>query len=276
MPATTTLDWTAARAAVAAAGPRLTSMLRTARHPEAPALGSWDVSQVATHISHAVDTVTAMSEGGGNLIDDISGLASLTTVMVAGEGRRTLAEVADRIDASTARFLAAMDAAERRGDDDARSWMVRGTVLRPSNLTCHILNELTVHGLDIARAEGVPWPIDRSHANLIVQGFLFPSLGVMGRSMVDQDTARGVRARMQIHLRGGGGSACLRFDDGNLTVEPVAAGPVDCHLSVDPAAFLLVAWARIGQTQAILRGQLLAWGRRPWLGLQMRSWVRTI
>ena len=65
------------------------------------------------------------------------------------------------------------------------------------------------------------------------------------------------------------------FDDGGMTVE--ASRPrqkVDCHLSVDPAAFLLVAWGRISQWQAIPKGQLLAWGRRPWLGLQLRGLVR--
>ena len=40
------------------------------------------------------------------------------------------------------------------------------------------------------------------------------------------------------------------------------------------AAFLLVAWGRISQWGAIPKGQLLAWGRKPWLGVQLRSWLR--
>jgi uncharacterized protein (TIGR03083 family) len=270
MTATTTVDWEAARRAVAEAGPRLTSMLRNVRRPDAPALGQWDLTQVATHISHSADTIRAMSKGGGNLIESLDGLGILTRVMVEGEGRRPLTEIADRIDASVAGFLADMAAA---GDDSSHSWLVNGSEMPLSTFTCHMLNELTVHGLDVARAEGVPWPIDRGHAALIVQGFLFPSLHTLGRDMVIEEKAGRKRARFEIRLRGDG-RAWLVFADGNFSVEGAPQGPVDCHLSVDPAAFLLVAWARESQWPAIAKGQLLAWGRKPWLGLQLRSWLR--
>jgi len=270
MTSPTVVDWQAARRAVAAAGPRFSALLRSARRPEAPALGTWDVTELAVHLSHSVDTATAMANGGGNLLDDIWGLAPLSGVMVGGEGRRSLDEVADRIDAGVAAFLAAMDGA---GGDEVRPWLVKGTEMTLSNLTCEVLSELTVHGWDIARAEGVPWPIDRAHAAMVVEGFLVPSLHALGRSMVDQRAAAGVRARFEIRVRGGG-RACLRFHYGDLSVEASPGGPVDCHLLVDPVAFLLVSWGRCSQWTPILRGQLLAWGRRPWLGLRLRSWLR--
>lgn len=272
MSATTTVDWAAARRAVARAGPRLTAVLRSAAKPEAPALGEWDLTQVATHISHAVDTVSAMSAGGGNLLEDISGLPMLSRVMIEGEGRRPLPELADRIDASVARFLAAMEAAAANGDS-AATWMIQGSEMPLSALTCHVLNELTVHGLDVARAEGVPWPIDRADAALILQGFVFPALHTLGRAMVVQEKAGDRRARFEVRLRGDG-RAWAFFDKGDFSVEGSPQGPVDCHLSVDPEAFLLVAWGRINQWQAIPKGQLLAWGKKPWLGLQLRSWLR--
>jgi uncharacterized protein (TIGR03083 family) len=264
------VDWAAARRAVAVAGPRLSALLRSARHPTAPALGRWDVSEVAVHASHSIDTATAMAKGGGNLLDDIWGLAPLSGVMVGGEGRRSLDEMADRIDAGVAAFLAAMDDA---GADEGRPWLVRGTEMTMSNLTCEVLSELTVHGWDIARAEGVPWPIEAAHAALIVEGFLLPSLQVLGRSMVDQRAAAGARARFEVRVRGGG-RVWLRFHYGNVSVEAAPGGPVDCHLLVDPVAFLLVSWGRTSQWPAIGRGRLLAWGRRPWLGLRLRSWLR--
>lgn len=270
MGAITTVDWAAARQAVAEAGPRLTALLRSATKPEAPALGDWDVTQLAAHVSHALDTITAMSKGGGNLIEEISGLSTLSRVMVEGEGRRPLAELADRIDASVAGFLAAMETA---GEDTPQTWLLVGSELPMSALTCHMLNELIVHGYDIARALGTPWPIDRAQASLIVQGFLFPALHIIGRGMVVQEAAGGKRARFEVRLRGDG-RAWLRFDQGDFSVEASPQGPVDCHLSVDPAAFLLVAWGRISQWSAIPKGQLLAWGRKPWLGLQLRAWLR--
>ena len=270
MTATTTVDWAAAQRAVADTAARFTAMLRSARRPEAAAIGEWDVTRTAIHTSLVVDAVTAMTRGGGNLLTDIWDLSTLSRVMIEGEGRRSLGEMADRIDASVAGFLAAMEAA---GEDSSHSWILEGTEMPLSTLTCHVLNELTVHGRDIARAEGVPWPIDHAAASMIVQGFVFPALHTMGRSIVDQARAGEVRARFEVRLRGDG-RAWLCFDRGDFSVEGSPQGPVDCHLSVDPAAFLLVSWGRITQWPAIARGQLLAWGRKPWLGLQLRSWLR--
>jgi uncharacterized protein (TIGR03083 family) len=270
--AITTVDWAAARRAVAQAAPRLTAMLRSATKPDAPALGAWDVTEVAAHISHGMDTITAMSRGGGNILEDIAGLEMLTKVMVAGEGRRPLTELADRIDASVAAFLAAMEQ-EAAAGDTSHSWMVRGTELPLSSLTCHMLNELTVHGRDIAIGLGLPWPIDKAHAALILNGFVYPALHNLGRAMVVQEKAGDKRARFEVRLRGDG-RAWASFDNGDFSVEASPQGPVDCHLSVDAEAFLLVAWGRISQWQAIPKGQLLAWGKKPWLGLQLRSWLR--
>jgi uncharacterized protein (TIGR03083 family) len=266
----TTVDWAAARQAVAQAAPRLTAMLRSATKPEAPALGDWDVTELALHISHVVDAVTAMTRGGGNLIGEIGELPTLQRLMVEGDGRRPLPEIAARIDASVAGFLAAMEAASA---NTSHSWLIQGTEMPLSTLTCQILNELTVHGRDIAVALGEPWPIDNGHAALILQGFVFPALHTLGRAMVVQEAAGTKRARFDVHLRGDG-RACLVFDRGDFSVEASPQGKVDCKLSVDPAAFLLVAWGRISQWQAIPKGQLLASGRKPWLGLQMRSWLR--
>lgn len=272
MVATTTVDWAAARRAVARAAPRLTAMLRAATKPDAPALGEWDVTQLAAHISHVMDAITAMSRGGGNVIEDIAGLGTLSKIMVAGEGRRPLPELADRIDASVAAFLAAMEEAAAAGDS-SRSWLVQGTEMPLSVLTCHMLNELTVHGRDIAVGLGVPWRIDKNDAALILQGFVFPALHTLGRDMVVQERAGDLRARFEVRLRGDG-RAWAYFDNGVFSVEASPQGPVDCHLSVDAEAFLLVAWGRINQWSAIPRGQLLAWGKKPWLGLQLRSWLR--
>ena len=268
MSVTTSVDWPAAQKAVAEAGPRLTAMLRSVTRADVPALGEWSLSQVAVHVSLVTDAIWAMTRGGGNLIADVWDLGKLSQVLVAGEGPRTPAEMADRIDASVAGFLAAMEAAN---EDSSHNWLIQGTEMPLSTLTCQLLNELTVHGLDIARAEGVPWPIDRGHAALILQGYLFPALHTLGRAMVVQDKAG--NARFEVRLRGDG-RAWLRFADGDFSVEASPQGPVDCHLSVDPATFLLVAWGRTSQWPGIAKGQLLAWGRKPWLGMQMRSWLR--
>ncbi len=265
------VDRAAALTAVAAAGPRAATLLRSVTRPDAPAVGDWSVTDVAAHLSHGIDAIVAVARGAGGILEDVWALAGLTRALVAGEDERDLGRLADRIEASVATLL---DAVRRLGPDDDREWMVQGVTFHVTSLLCHALNELCVHGRDIALADGRRWTIPRSEANLIVNGFLVPALGGLGRQMVHPENARGVKASYDVKVRGGG-RAQWRFHDGDLTITPgPPPGPVDCHLSVDPEAFLLVAWGRLRQNGPIARGQLFAWGRKPWLGLKLRRLVR--
>lgn len=54
------------------------------------------------------------------------------------------------------------------------------------------------------------------------------------------------------------------------TVGP-ADGQVDCILSVDPVAFLRVGYGRANPLTAALTGKVVAFGRKPWLGLTFGS-----
>lgn len=265
------IDWTAAQAAVGANSARASELVRNVKQPEAPALGEWNVAQLATHLSHTLAGISAMANGGGNLLDDLWDLGTLMKVMVGGDSELDLKEIADNIDSNAAGLLEAMAAGGAA--DDKRAWLVKGMQVGMSTLTCHALNELLVHGYDLAKAEGVPWTIDRRDAALVVCGFLFPSIAGLGRAMVAQEEAGNLKATLEIRVRGGG-RAFFNFDHGDLSVTAEPAGRVDCVLSVDPVAFLLVAWGRISQWQAIPKGQLLAWGRKPWLALKLRSMLR--
>jgi hypothetical protein len=157
--------------------------------------------------------------------------------------------------------------------EGTRAWLVEGVTVPMTTLTCHLLNEILVHGNDIATAEGLPWPLERADTNLVVNGFLFPVLGGLGRQMVDQDVAGKMHSCLDIRVRGGG-RVYFVFEDGVLSVEEPSARKVDCHMSVDPTAFLLVAWRRKSKWNAIARGQLMAWGLKPWHGLKLREMLR--
>jgi hypothetical protein len=267
---TNEVDWAEARAAVASSAPRVGQLLRSVTHPDAPALGDWNLTDVAVHLSHVLDAIAAMAKGGGSILDDLWNLSILSKALVKGEQTRNLAELADRIETTAADFLALQDQAR---DNGLHSWLIKGVDFPLSTLTCHFLNELLVHGRDIALADGVPWPIERSQAALVVCGFLFPALGALRRTMVNQAEAAGLRVCMEVRVRGGC-RVYFRFDDGDFSVEPSPWKAVDVRLSVDPAAFLLVSWGRVNQWGPIRRGQLLAWGRKPWLGLKLRDLLR--
>ena len=62
----------------------------------------------------------------------------------------------------------------------------------------------------------------------------------------------------------------IRVADGTAEVRTVG-GPVDCVISADPVTYLLVVYGRMPLGRALLRGGMLAWGRRPWLGLRFKD-----
>jgi hypothetical protein len=258
------------RTAIAAMGARLSALVRAVNRPDVPAVGIWTTTDTAVHISHGIDIVTSLARGSSPMSDDIWDLTTLTTMLVDGESERDLPAIATRIDASVAILLGVLRDTE---GNPSRQWVVDGVEFPLSTIACHALNELVVHGGDIARADGAPWPIDRAIAALVLRGFMFPVLGALGRAMVETKNAAGVKATYHVALRGGG-EVYMRFDDGDLSVSDAAPGPVDCHLSVDPDAFLQVAWARTTQWPPILKGKLFAYGRKPWLGLKLRSLIR--
>jgi hypothetical protein len=257
------------------------------RNPRARAVGGWDLTEVAMHLSQAWIIVPAMARGdahtiaeivptmdteaGGSPLRDVWDLAATTWRGVQSDPERDPSVLADRIEARAADYFAACAAASPL---DSRPWLVDGVTVPPPTFTCHLLNETIVHGHDIARADGRRWPIDRAHAAIVLEGFVFPIISALGpRAMLDQQRAAGVRATYDVRLRGAG-RHIFAFDDGALAIRAPGSDKVDCHISADPASLLLVAWARKSQWVAIATGRLMAWGRKPWLGPRLRMLMR--
>jgi hypothetical protein len=67
----------------------------------------------------------------------------------------------------------------------------------------------------------------------------------------------------------------VHIDTGTATVSG-PGHPPDCWIYADPAAFLLVGYGRTGQWGQILRGRLLAGGRKPWLALRFANLLTSV
>ena len=77
------------------------------------------------------------------------------------------------------------------------------------------------------------------------------------------------RVSFELRMRGGGR---YRFAVVNGTALVGQAGaPVDCTITADPVAFLLVGFGRVPQWAPVLRGKLRAGGRRPWRATKFGS-----
>jgi hypothetical protein len=190
---------------------------------------------------------------------------------VNSDPERDLAVLADRIEARAQEYFSDCVGAD---PDAPRPWLVHGTTVRQSTFTYHLLNETVLHAYDIAHAAGRPWRIEPAHAAMVLGRFVVPVLQALdAHAMVNGAKAAGLQATYDVRIRGGD-SFYFIFNDGTLEIVEPSSRRVDCHISADPVAFLMVVWARQSQWTAIGKGKLMAWGRKPWLGPQFRSLIR--
>jgi len=268
------LDREAARAAVSSAAGRFTVLLRETDDIERPAAGTdWTVAETAAHVLWMFTGFSAAIAREPSTLTPEQYLEADIHTRMAASNADTIAMVdhtdagrlAELITAGAQRFLELVAQADPAAECET-PWFGTGVTRTPDCLTALALAELTVHGHDIATGTGRPWPISADHARIIL-GTVFPEMSPL---MVRPGAGRAGALTYEIRARGGGPRYVIRVADGTAEVR-AARGPVDCVISADPAAFLLVGYGRMALGRALLRGGVLAWGRRPWLGLRFQD-----
>lgn len=250
-----------ARAAFRDLVPSLVALVRSAPDANAASVGTWTVGDVAAHLSHVFrsDTDAIAGRPVPEATVTKAGIADATEKLLAEDGERDPALLADRISALANEF----DDVASRSQSASVDWL-QGIRLPPSAVACHLLSECLIHGHDIAEATGRPWRIQRHHALLALESGVFPLIAALPPSaFLNQEKAGSFRARVELRLRGGRGTV-MAFDRGSLTLDSIDGCDVDAHISADPAVLMLVFIGRQGIWKPLVEGKLAAWGRRPW------------
>lgn len=261
------MDREQALAAVAAAGERAADAIEAISDPDRRTRGlEWTLGQTAAHIVADVRYHRAWLRGEGKIDYFVPDLPEQNLRGIESVKERNPAALAAVVRQENAAFVS-----EAAGQPAGAAFPEEaGPDLSLEVMASVHLAELLVHGWDIAMTLGRPWAIGRGDANIVARGVL-PVLPMVA----DPAAAAGVSLRYELSLRGGGPRVLIRVHDGRLTVQPVVSRtPADCRISADPAAFLLVAYGRVGQLGPILRGQLVAWGRMPWAARRLNSFIR--
>jgi hypothetical protein len=122
------------------------------------------------------------------------------------------------------------------------------------------------HGYDIAKTLHRRPTISSKDARLALQGLV-----AVLPLFLDAKAAGDLRACLQIRVRGGE-RVWLVIESGAASIHHTPPRrPVDCYVSADPVALLLVALGRVRQWGPIASGKLVSWGRRPWLALRLTT-----
>ena len=221
----------------------------------------WSVAETAAHLVHEFDDYTAYAQGRKKVADSDQSPARRNAVANAAQLRadpdRDLGSLADRLGSAVEGFLAVPPR-------DERVLVSNGVWMTWSTMMSALLGELLVHGLDVARASGQPWRIERGEALQVIAGVM-----AMVPDYLDRAKAAGVEASFDLRLRGGP-RHLISVADGKAVV---GSGNGDCWISADPVAFLLVGFGRVGQWGQIARGRMVAGGRKPWLATKFGTLI---
>nr|WP_202468958.1 maleylpyruvate isomerase family mycothiol-dependent enzyme [Streptomyces sp. SID2888] len=227
-----------------------------------PVPGSeWTLGEAAAHLAQANELMADLAAGRERPYGagTPQSLAAANARALASFGERRAEPLAALIVEQTERFLEAQTRAVADGAADRTLRTPLGPLDRPQ-LASYLLTHMLGHGHDLARAVGRPSMIDRVRV-----GLCLPFLRAAMPRVADAAAAAGLTARYAIRLRGGSAFG-VTFTDGAVEVTPEPPDRPDCTLLVEPATFLLMALGRRDRWGAVLRGGVVAWGRRPWLG----------
>jgi SCP-2 sterol transfer family len=250
-----------ARAALDEQGRRFAALVGSLPTTATPIVGSeWTIRQAAVHWGMGMGVYAELATGTPSPIEsllDKAPVAAINSAFCADVPETDPGKLAGLILDGLDRFLNVT--AGRRGDQDVM-WHC-GTRVDLADLAGLALGEYLIHGYDVATTVGRPWPIAPEPAALALRGYL-----PMYALIVNPQAASGLTATYRIELRGGE-KFTVRFTDGAYRLEPPASGPVDCTITADPVAFLLVVTGRLPAAAAIALGLWRLSGEWPELAL---------
>jgi uncharacterized protein (TIGR03083 family) len=266
---TATLDapaWQALHDAVEQATGHCAGLLDQLTMPAAPATERWSAVEVGAHLVTVAALARAALPGrpGAHPFPELaervshtqlSDIAELNELLLRRYPERDPRSLADALRATVTGVL---DDCRGLTPETPVEWF-GGLVFPLSAALAHLLNELLIHGHDLAVAAGAPPTVPDAPAAVAFTRFILVVFGS------HQDSAPpGPGRRITVEFRSPyTAPVVLAVTGGHFSVEP-AGQPVDAHVWFSPGAFMLMLFGRTGVLRTTLTGKVLVWGRRPW------------
>ena len=245
-----------ASAALAVLVDRTTELVRSLDDVHVPIPRSdWTTRDTAVHLAIGAGLYAKLAAGmpsplQGRLSREV--MSARSSQRIAETSEADPEKLARLIEEATQEFLETI--AGRSGDQEV-VWH-GGLRIDLAALAGLLLSEQVLHGYDIASAIGRPWPIDPAHANLVLHGY-----GRCFGLFLDQERAGRLTAACRIDLRGGP-SCVVRLVGGEYHLGQPGSAPVDCIVSADPVALMMVLAGRLDQWAAMALGLISCEGAR--------------
>jgi hypothetical protein len=239
---------------------RLADLVRSIPDLHQPvADGRWTIRDVTAHLTTVFGLYTEFAAGA------TSPYRSLDRESCTAASEQLFADISEDDPGKLARLF--VDSAERFLDETSE---LPGDhpVMYHCDLNYHLfgltgtlLGDVLLHGYDVAARLQQPWRIDPSDAGLVLAAY-----ADLYHLILDPDRTNGLTLAVSIELHGSP-PFVARFDDGQLSFEPLGEDPVDATITADPAAFLMVGSGRLNRSAAIALGLMELGGPRPDLAM---------
>jgi uncharacterized protein (TIGR03083 family) len=264
--------WPAARDAVRRAAQRFTALVRSCAAPARTlATSTWTVSDSTMHVLSIallyvslVDTDAepppvpgldaALERTNVNTVSSLNALVLRhLTERDADVLCRDLSEAVDHL----------LRATVHTDPDSVVRWL-GGASVTVAGLLAHLTNELLIHGWDIARATGRPWPMPEADAALFFELFFLDMVRHDHGVLIDTGVRQPARPIAVAFRSAYTPRTTTVLKDGRLTVAPPGTA-ADALITYRPARFNLMLFGRVGVLSAVLRRDVVIGGPRPWL-----------
>lgn len=282
-----TPDRRAVSEAFAQESERVVDLVRGCRDLRDPVPGlAWSVSGLAAHLTAVYMSFGATMRGD----QPVPGLSDAVAAVGDGVGLPAKIAAANEYAIETLTAESALSAAQGLAthaaafldalaaqDDLTREldtpWYGVGMTRSVGALASLAVTESLVHGRDLALAVHADPRMSQTSAAAATPTVMSAMLPLLFAG----ERAAAHRAVYELRLRGGE-RFLIRVADGRAECFDVAergTRKVDCVISLDPRAALLIGFGRSSLARAVLNGAAFAGGRRPWLGLRFPALFAT-
>lgn len=272
-------QWRAVRDSVRATAGRFCDLVASVPDPAATASAGWSVADVTAHVT-TISFLNTMLMGAAEPPFEMPGLTEAIAVTTVD----TVHDLNDQVmshflERDVSRLLDTLrhhvglmlTASGEHDPEETFSWLGEAR-LTLAGMFAHLVNELLIHGNDIASAVKVPWEMPAQDAALFFDLFYVGlANGELGRLL--DGSKRPLRRRIAAEFRSGyTAPVTIVVRNGQVSAEPAGPG-ADVKVRFDPATLNMMMFGRISKPQAVLTRKIIISGRRPWL---MPAFLRTV
>ncbi len=272
-------QWDAVRESVRTTAGRFCELVSSIPDPGTRVTATWSVADMTAHVTTVAFLNTMLLQAAeipfqmpglteaiaATTIEDVHGLNDqVMSHFTERDAGRLTGMLRDHVDLMLTASLS---------HDPAETFSWLGAARLPlAGMFAHMVNELLIHGNDIARALKVPWAMPPEDAALFFDLFYVGLLsGTTGQLL--EGSKRPLKRRIAVGFRSGYTTpVTFVVRDGKATAEPAGPG-VDATVRFDPATLNMMMFGRISKLRAALTGKIVISGRRPWL---VPAFLRTI